>query len=75
MVISCTTLTEETTKESTREVLWKLLYADDLVLSVGSKEEGQQKFLAWNLALENRSMKVNFGKKKLTVPGKVTLSD
>ena len=61
---------EEATKECQGCALWNLLYADDLVLSVGSREEVEQKFLEWKTPLEGRGMKVNIGKTKVMVTGK-----
>ena len=62
-------IVEEATKECTGEALWQLLYPDDLVLSTESKEEVEQMFLEWKLALETRRMKMNLGKTKLMVSG------
>ena len=61
---------EETTKECQDDTLWNLLYADDLVLSVESREEVDQKFVDWKTNLERRALKVNIGKTKLMVTGK-----
>ena len=61
---------EEATKECQDDTFWNLLYADDLVLSAGSREEVVQKFIDWKSSLERRGMKVNIGKTKLMVTGK-----
>ena len=45
------------------ETIWYCLQ------SLRSKEEVEQKFLEWKLALETRGMKVNLGKTKLIVTG------
>ena len=61
---------EEATKECRTEVPWEMLYADDLVLTAGSKKEVVDKFVAWKRALERRGMKVNIAKTKILVSGK-----
>ena len=45
----------------------KLVYADDLVLTVESKEAVEEVFDAWSSAKELRCLKVNIGKTKLLV--------
>ena len=61
---------EEATKEHRRGVPWDMLYADDLVLTVESKEEVQEQFNRWMSAMESEGLKVNLGKTKTLVTGK-----
>ena len=42
-----------------------LMYADDLVLICGTKEEARQRFVAWRNALESKGLKDNISKTKV----------
>lgn len=50
--------------------LWKLLFADDLFITIDTKEEPQQRYLAWKDSLEREGMKVNTKKTQVTVSSK-----
>ena len=50
-------------------LLMEILYADDLVLMVGSLDELKIKFDRWKEALEKNGLKVNMGKTKLMISG------
>ena len=56
-------------KECQDDTLWNLLYADDLVLSAGSREGMVQKFEDWDTSFERRVITVNNCKTKLMVTG------
>ena len=47
-----------------KDVLWNLLYADDLVLLAESMEQLGKDFLDWKQAFENKGLKVNMTKTK-----------
>ena len=61
---------EEATKSIRKGDHWKLLYANDLVLTGESKEAVEKMFDAWSSAMEMRGLKVNIGKTKQLVSGK-----
>ena len=63
------TVLEEVTRECGGQGLWELLYADDLVLTAGSKEEVVDKFERWKRDTERGGLKVNIGKTKGMVTG------
>lgn len=44
---------------------WELLYADDIVLMDLDKERLVQKIQRWKQCLENKGLKMNFGKTKI----------
>ena len=43
---------------------WRLLYADDLVLTAESKEEVTDMFNRWKEGMEQRGLKINSDKTK-----------
>ena len=43
---------------------WELLYADDLMISAGSKEELLKKVKTWKTEMEKKGLSVNMGKTK-----------
>ena len=49
---------------------WELLYADDLVLVVQSKEELREKVLRWKECMELKGLKINIKKTKVMRSGK-----
>ena len=49
--------------------LWELLYADDLMISVGSKEELLVKVKTWKTEMEKKGLCVNMGKTKIMESG------
>ena len=48
---------------------WKILYADDLMVSAQSMDEWLVKLRTWRSELEKKGLKVNMGKTKLMVSG------
>ena len=48
---------------------WKLLYADDLMISAGSKEELLVKVKIWKTEMEKKGLHVNMGKTKIMESG------
>ena len=60
----------EVIKECREQGYWDLLYADDLVLTAGSKEEGLEMFSRWREDMEQRGLKIYIGKKMGMVIGK-----
>ena len=56
--------------ESAREdLMYEILYADDLVLMSKTMEELREKFQKWKGGFESKGMKVNLGKTKVMVSG------
>jgi hypothetical protein len=53
------------------QLLFEILYADDLVLMADSMEELQLKFDRWKSVIERKGLKVNMGKTKVMVSGEV----
>ena len=49
----------------------QILYADDLVLMGETMEELRENFDEWREAFESKGMRVNLGKTKLMVRGKI----
>ena len=48
---------------------WELLYADDLMISAGSKEELLVKVNTWKTEMEKKGLRVNMGKTKIMESG------
>ena len=48
---------------------WELLYADDLMISAGSKEELLVKVRTWKTEMEKKGLRVNMGKTKIMESG------
>ena len=48
---------------------WELLYADDLMISAGSKEELLVKVKTWKTEIEKKGLSVNMGKTKIMESG------
>ena len=48
---------------------WELLYADDLKISTGSKEELLVKVKTWKTEMEKKGLCVNMGKTKIMESG------
>ena len=48
---------------------WELLYADDLMISAGSKEELLVKVKTWKTEMEKKGLRVNIGKTKIMESG------
>ena len=48
---------------------WELLYADDLMISAGSKEELLVKVKPWKTEMEKKGLRVNMGKTKIMESG------
>ena len=48
---------------------WKILYADDLMVSAQSMDEWLVKLKTWSSEMEKKGLKVNMGKTKLMVSG------
>ena len=48
---------------------WELLYADDLIISAGSKEELLVKVKTWKTEMEKKGLRVNMGKTKIMESG------
>ena len=48
---------------------WELLYADDLMISAGSKEEPLEKVKTWKTEMEKKGLRVNMGKTKIMESG------
>ena len=48
---------------------WELLYADDLMISAGSKEELLVKVKTWKTEMEKKGLLVNMGKTKIMESG------
>ena len=48
---------------------WELLYADDLMISAGSKEELLVKVKTWKTEMEKKGLRVNMGKTKIMESG------
>ena len=57
------------TEHAREGLLNEILYADDLVLMNESLEDLRERFQLWRSALENKGLKVNFGKTKMNVSG------
>ena len=49
--------------------LYKLLYADDLVLMAETMEELEAQFIRWKAAFEGKELKINLGKTKIMKSG------
>ncbi len=56
-------------KETRREGLKELLYADDLVLMAESEEEAAEKFRVWKRRMKRRDLRVNMEKTKVVISG------
>ena len=52
------------TDEVTREPPWTMLFADDIVISKGTREEVEQRLESWRYALDRRGIKVSRSKTK-----------
>ena len=63
------TVMGEATKLTKGDDLWELLYADGLVLTAESKEEGTDMFNRWKEGMEQRGLKINTEKTKSMVTG------
>ena len=48
---------------------WELLYADNLMISAGSKEELLVKVKTWKTEMEKKGLRVNMGKTKIMESG------
>ena len=46
------------TDEVRRELLWKMLFADDIVICEETRKEVEQRLESWRYALERREMKI-----------------
>ena len=51
------------------EVPWEDLYADDLAIIAESMEECVRRLLTWKGAMEEKGLRVNAGKTKITICG------
>ena len=60
---------EEATKDRRKGGLMEMLYADDLVLTGGSKEEVEEMFKKWKEDMESKGLKVNIQKTKMLISG------
>jgi len=47
------------TKEIRREAPWDMLFADDVVINTGTRDEAEQRLETWRHALERRGMRVS----------------
>ena len=63
------TVMEEATKLARGDGPWKLLCADDSVMTAESKEEVADMFNSWKGWMEQRGLKINTEKTKLMVNG------
>ena len=61
------TVMEEATRVARGDGPWELLYADDLVLTVESKEEVTDMFNRWKKEMELMGLKINMEKTKSVV--------
>ena len=55
---------EAPSKEFCTGCPWELLYADDLMISAGSKEELLAKVKTWKTEMEKKGLRVNMGENK-----------
>ena len=60
---------EAPSREFRTECPWELLYADDLMISAGSKEELLVKVKTWKTEMEKKGLHVNMGKTKIMESG------
>ena len=60
---------EALSKEFRTGCPWELLYADDLMISAGSKEELLVKVKTWKTEMEKKGLRVNMGKTKIMESG------
>ena len=54
------TVMEEATKLAREDGPWKVLYADDLVLTTESKEEVTDMFNRWKEGMKQRGLKIKW---------------
>ena len=59
------TVMDVLTESVKKDVLWNLLYADDLVLISESMHQLERDFTEWKIALESKGLRVNMGKTKV----------
>ena len=52
-------------EECNRDVLWNLLYADDLVLMADTMKDLEDLSVGWKQAFEGKGLKVNMTKTKV----------
>ena len=50
-----------------RDMLWDLLFADDLVITAETEEQLQERYRAWQENLERGGLKVNVGKTEVMI--------
>ena len=60
---------EALSREFRTDCPWELLYADDLMISAGSKEELLAKVKTWKTEMEKKGLRVNMGKTKIMESG------
>ena len=60
---------EALSREFRTGCLWELLYADDLMISAGSKEELLEKVKIWKTEMEKKGLGMNIGKTKIMESG------
>jgi len=48
---------------------WELLYADDLVVIAETEEDLIKRLNEWNTNVENKCMRVNMNRNKVTISG------
>jgi len=56
-------------REFTVALPWELLYADDLVVTAETENDLIKRLNNWNDNVENRGMRVNMNKTKVTISG------
>ena len=61
---------QEAMKECHRRVPWDMFHADDVIIRGELKEEMEQQFHLWKVALARRGLKINIDKAKVLVSGK-----
>ena len=65
---------EALSREFCSGVPWEDLYADDLVIITESLEECVRRLLTWKEAMEKKGLRVNAGKTKIMIFGRVQAS-
>ncbi|XP_064081904.1 uncharacterized protein LOC135198262 [Macrobrachium nipponense] len=60
----------DVSEEIRNEVLWELLYADDLVITAEDEEDQQRRVGEWQESLERGGLKVNVNKAEVLLTGR-----
>ena len=66
----CVLVIVEAMEEYREDEIWQLLYADDLVLTMETKQVAEQKFFDWRQAVAKIGKKLKMVKTKLIVTSK-----